>query len=185
MKTSIKGINLIKEFEGLRLCAYKATPSEKYYTIGYGHYSADVTPNMTITKAEAESMLTRDLAWAERAVGDIGLYLTQNEFDALVSFTFNLGTGNLKKLTKGRNKTEIADAMLLYNKAGGKELAGLTRRRKAERSLFLESSDIHIYAIMDMQELLNKRAATPLVVDGIIGNKTKAEILRQWGVVVA
>lgn len=138
MKTSSDGIEIIKQFEGLRLKAYKALPSERYYTIGYGHYGKDVKANMVITERQATEYLKQDLATAEAAVNGLNRYLDQNQFDALVSFTYNCGAGNLKKLcSPNRDLKTIADKMLLYNKAGGKVLDGLTRRRKAERALFL------------------------------------------------
>lgn len=137
MKTSQNGINLIKQFEGCRLTAYKPVPTEKYYTIGYGHYGADVAPGMKITQAQADAYLASDLAKYENAVNALGLNLNQNQFDVLVSFAYNCGVGNLKKLVAGRTLPQIADAMLLYNKGGGKVLTGLIRRREAERTLFL------------------------------------------------
>ena len=137
MKTSDKGIELIKQFEGCRLTAYKPVASEKYYTIGYGHYGSDVTPGMTISQADANEFLRRDLGKFELYVTKTGLQLNQNQFDALVSFTYNCGPGNLKKLVNGRTIPQIADALLKYNKAGGKVMKGLTRRREAERALFL------------------------------------------------
>lgn len=96
LKTSQTGIELIKSFEGLRLTAYKAVPTEKYYTIGYGHYGPDVAADAVITTGEAETYLIGDLATAELCVNMCGLELNQNEFDALVSFTFNCGGANLK-----------------------------------------------------------------------------------------
>ena len=137
MRTSQNGIKLIKQFEGCRLQSYKAVPTEQYYTIGYGHYGADVSQNMTITQATADSLLVSDLARFEQQVIDTGLTLNQNQFDALVSFAYNCGGKNLLQLIKNRTPEQIADAMLLYNKAGGKILEGLNRRRKAERELFL------------------------------------------------
>lgn len=138
MLTSNRGINMIKQFEGLRLEAYKATKSELYYTIGYGHYGSDVSPYSKITKERAEAYLHADIVKFESAVNRLGLNLNQNQFDALVSFSYNCGIGNLRKLVSGRTISQIADAFLLYNKAGEKVLAGLTKRRKAERALFLE-----------------------------------------------
>lgn len=138
MTTSKNGIDLIKQFEGCRLKAYKALPSEQYYTIGYGHYGADVTAGMTISQADADEFLKRDLVKFEKYVEKTGLKLDQNQFDALVSFTYNCGPGNLLKLVAGRTILQIGDAILKYNKAGGKVLKGLTRRREAERALFLE-----------------------------------------------
>lgn len=139
MKISINGINFIKSFEGFRATSYRAVPSEKYLTIGYGHYGIDVLENMIITKEQAEKLLVTDLHKFENYVNtDCGyLDLNQNQYDSLVSFTYNCGRANLKKLIKNRNKEEIAEALLLYNKAGGKVLEGLKRRRKAERDLFL------------------------------------------------
>ena len=140
MITSQKGVDFIKGFEGLRLNAYKALPSEEYYTIGYGHYGPDVLASMTITITEAEQILKDDLKKYETYVTKTGKATTQGEFDSLVSFCYNCGKGNLDKLVKGRSGAQIADAMLMYNKAGGKELPGLTRRRKAEREMFLSNS---------------------------------------------
>lgn len=142
MKTSQTGINLIKQFEGLRLQAYKPVSTEKFYTIGYGHYGSDVTKGMKINEAQAEEYLKKDLAKFEKSVTDLNQKWTQNEFDALVSFTYNCGAGCLKRLVAGRDKLQIADALLLYNKAGGKVLSGLVRRRKAERRLFLENNEV-------------------------------------------
>lgn len=138
MKTSKNGIDFIKKFESCRLTAYKAVKTEKYYTIGYGHNGADVRKDMRITHAQAEAYLKSDLQKSEKAVNDLGFTLTQNQFDSLVSFTYNCGAGNLQKLVKDRNLREIADAMLLYNKCNGEPLKGLTRRRKEERTLFLK-----------------------------------------------
>lgn len=140
MTTSNNGINFIKKFEGLQLAAYKAVPSEKYYTIGYGHYGPDVSPTSIITEKQAETLLKNDLIEAEEAVNKYAsLYnLNQNQFDALVSFTFNCGVGNLNKLVdKGNRSIDVIKIKLLsYNKSGGKELKGLTRRRKEELDLF-------------------------------------------------
>lgn len=138
MVTSKNGRDLIKKYEGLRTKAYRCAAG--VLTIGYGH-TKGVKEGMQITKAQAEAFLTQDLAVAEQAVN---LYvkrydLNQNEYDALVSFTFNCGAGNLHKLlNKGlRTKKQIADKMLSYNKAGGKVLSGLVKRRNDERALFL------------------------------------------------
>lgn len=130
------GVKFVAKHEGCRLKAYKAIPSEKYYTIGYGHYGPDVTPDMTITKEQAEEMLAKDLARFEKYVRDTGLELNQNQFDALVSFTYNCGQGSLKMLIKNRTLEEIGEAMLLYTHAGKKELPGLVKRRKEEHDLF-------------------------------------------------
>lgn len=140
MKTSQEGINLIKQFEGCRLQAYKPVAAEPCYTIGYGHYGSDVAPNAVITQAQAEAYLVADLAKYEKAVNNTGLNLNQSQFDALVSFAYNCGAGNLKKLVRNRTLPQIADAMLAYNKGSGKVLQGLVRRRQAERTLFLKGT---------------------------------------------
>ena len=141
MKTSNEGINLIKSFEGCRLQAYKPVAAEPCYTIGYGHYGSDVLPGMVISQTQAEAYLAQDLAKYEKSVNALDIPLNQNQFDALVSFAYNCGTGNLKKLTRGRTHQQIADAMLAYNKGSGKVLPGLIKRRQAERTLFLSGTD--------------------------------------------
>lgn len=137
---SINGLNLIKSFEDCRLKAYKALSTEKFYTIGYGHYGADVLPNLRITQYQAELLLLKDLARFCAAVNkyDYKYRWTQNEFDALVSFAYNIG--NIDQLTaKGtRTKTQIADKIPAYCKSGKKAIPGLVRRRTAERALFLK-----------------------------------------------
>ena len=147
MKISEKGLNLIISFEGFCPKATKAVKTEKYYTIGYGHYGKDVNENQTITKEEALSLLKKDMKRFETKVMKYNncYNFTQNEFDALVSFAYNVG--NIDQLTaKGtRTKKEIADAMLLYIKSGGKVLNGLRKRRNKERELFLKCSTSNFY----------------------------------------
>ena len=132
------GLDLIKQYEGCRLAAYRCAAG--VWTIGYGH-TAGVHSGMTITQAQADAYLQQDIAKFEGYVNNpayvpITEQLNQNQFDALVSFAFNLGAGNLRKLCKGRTAAQIALTMPSYNKAAGKVLAGLTRRRKAEQALF-------------------------------------------------
>ena len=136
MDISKAGLELIKRYEGLRLTAYKPVPTEKYWTIGYGHYGPDVTQGMTITQAQADAFLKQDCASAVRSVNALNLPLNQNQFDALVSFTYNCGAGNLKTLCKNRTIEEIGEKIILYDKAGGKVLKGLVRRRKEEQELY-------------------------------------------------
>ena len=140
MKINQKGLSLIKQCEGLRTHAYKALKSEKYYTIGYGHYGI-TDPNMTISEAEAEELLMKDLIRFEEIVttaNDKYHYnFNENEFSALVSFAYNIG-GVIQLTQNGkRTKAEIADAMLMYNKSGQWVIEGLKKRRKLERELFL------------------------------------------------
>lgn len=141
MKISKSGIDFIISFEGFCAKAYKCVNTEKYYTIGYGHYGSDVKKDDVITKDEARILLGKDLASFEKKVNKYNdIYdFNQNEFDALVSFSYNVG--NIDKLTaKGtRSREKIAECMLLYNKSCGKVLNGLVKRREAESKLFLSS----------------------------------------------
>lgn len=141
MRISQKGLNLIKEFEGLELRAYK--DSVGVVTIGYGSTGPHVSMGMTITADQAEALLKNDVSRFEKGVMDlVTVPITQNQFDALVSFSFNLGLGNLKASTLLRKLNSLdyvgaANEFPRWNKAGGKALAGLTRRREAEKKLFL------------------------------------------------
>lgn len=136
MRTSQNGINLIKQFEGCRLAAYKCAAGVP--TIGYGH-TAGVKMGQTITQVQAESYLKDDLMKYEEKVKKYNdkYRFNQNEFDALVSFAYNVGS--IDQLTAGgtRSRKVIAEKMLSYCKAAGKTNAGLLRRRQKERELFL------------------------------------------------
>jgi len=141
MKTSKKGIELIKKYEGLKLKAYKC--SAGVWTIGYGH-TKNVKQGDVITEGQAEILLIYDLFDFENCIKkNVTIPLTQNQFDALVSLCFNIGCGNflkstlLKKLNEGKI-AEAAKEFLKWNKADGKELAGLTKRRQEEMELFLK-----------------------------------------------
>lgn len=137
MNTGYKGISLIKSFEKLELKAYKCPAG--VWTIGYGH-TKGVKKGDVCTEAQVEQWLKEDLADAETAMA--GLKLNQNQFDALVSFTFNLGIGNFKKSTLYKkvkvnpNDPSITDEFAKWKFANGKELAGLVRRRAAEAELY-------------------------------------------------
>lgn len=137
MNISNKGKEFIKSFEGLRLKAYKCIESEKYYTIGYGHYGKDVTKDMTITKVQADQLFDNDIKKYVDGVNKakLGFLPNQNQFDALVSFAFNLGVGILEDF-KGMTSKEVSEEMLLYVNSGGILLEGLVRRRKEEVKLF-------------------------------------------------
>lgn len=134
------GLRLLKSFEGLRLRAYQ--DSVGVWTIGYGTTSG-VRPGQVITEAQAEALLKRDLDRFEAAVEDlVTVPLNDDQFSALVSFTYNVGEGalassTLLRLLNRRDYQGAADQFLRWNRAGGAELAGLTRRRRAERALFL------------------------------------------------
>lgn len=137
MKISENGLSLIKRYEGCRLTAYRCPAG--VLTIGYGHTSG-VTEGMVITQRQADDYLQVDVAWAEEAVNKY--YDTykwnQNQFDALVSFTFNCGAGNLKTLLRDGCRTiaEISEKIPAYNQANGEVLPGLVRRRAEERVIF-------------------------------------------------
>lgn len=137
-KISQAGLDLIKQFEGCRLVAYQC--SAGVWTIGYGH-TVGVHRGMKITQAQAEAYLKQDVAKFEKYVNNASYVpftarLNQNQFNALVSFAFNLGQGNLMKLCKGRIINQVPAAMPQYCKANGKTLPGLQRRRKAEATLY-------------------------------------------------
>ncbi|HDX9359000.1 TPA: lysozyme [Escherichia coli] len=145
MQTSDKGIALIKQFEGCKLTAYQ--DSVGVWTIGYGWtQTVDGKPihaGMTIKQETAERLLKTGLVSYESDVSRlVKVGLAQGQFDALVSFTYNLGARSLststllRKLNAG-DYAGAADEFLRWNKAGGKVLNGLTRRREAERALFL------------------------------------------------
>lgn len=137
MKYSDRCVSMVKKFEGCVLTAYRC--SAGVYTIGYGH-TAGVHKGNVITQEKANEFLISDLDNAFNKVKKyIGKYnWGQNQIDALTSFAFNIGS--IDGLTKNgtRTNSEIADAMLLYNKAGGKTLAGLYTRRQEERDLFVK-----------------------------------------------
>lgn len=143
-KTSQAGKNLIKEFEGFRAKAYLCPAG--VWTVGYGTTRINgnkVTGDTQLTTEEADIFLEQDLKVFEDAVNkNVDVELTQNQFDALVAFVYNVGIGNFQKSTllKILNRGEYESAseqFLRWDKAGGKKLAGLTRRRKAEQKLFL------------------------------------------------
>lgn len=137
LRISDAGLDIIKKCEGCQLTAYR--DSVGIWTIGYGH-TLGVREGQTITLVQAEKYLRADCANAETAVNSYdSIYeWNQNQFDALVSFTFNCGAGNLRTLLKSGNRTiaEISMKIKEYDKAGGKALKGLTMRRTIEKELF-------------------------------------------------
>ena len=197
MHISEKGIELLKQFEGCRLTAYKCLPSEQYYTIGFGHYGADVKIGMRITMEEAVALLKKDLERFEYQVDcyDIIYHWNANEYDALVSFAYNIGS--IHQLTNygKRDRKTIADKMLLYVNSGGSKIAGLVKRREAERKLFLTPVNIkekpavtiakpvlrkgmkNSKQVRILQDNLNKAIGASLVVDGSYGALTKQAVI--------
>jgi len=144
-KINEKGLALIKQWEGLRLNAYQ--DSAGVWTISYGHTSAAGKPyvheGLKITEGEAQAILARDLGQYERAVEEaVKVPLTDNQFAALVSFTYNVGAGALKRSTllKKLNKGDydgVPAELMKWTRAGNKKLKGLENRRAAEAGLWV------------------------------------------------
>ena len=130
-----KGLNLIKKFEGCRLKAYRCPAG--VLTIGYGH-TKGVKSGQVITQAQAEELLRQDIVNFCKKVDkyDKIYHFNENEYNALLSFVFNIG--NLNQLTANgtRSKKVIGEKMKLYTKAGGKTFNGLVRRRNEEYELY-------------------------------------------------
>lgn len=140
MKTGTKGLELIKDFEGLELNAYKCAAG--VWTIGYGH-TKDVQEGMVISALKANEMLQNELVEYEGYVNVlVTVPLNQNQFDALVSWVYNLGSTNfqsstlLKVINAGGEMLGVPAQIMRWNKANGRVLEGLTRRRQAEADLF-------------------------------------------------
>lgn len=140
-----KGIELLKEFEGLRLKAYKPVATEKYFTIGYGHYGPDVTEGMEITKEEAEDLLRLDITTFENQVVKqlIPVTLPPEAIDALVCLAYNIGGGNFSRSTLLKtikaDKNNFPEIEKQWNKwvySGKTILKGLQKRRKKEFALY-------------------------------------------------
>jgi len=152
LRTTSRGVNLIKEFEGFRPTPYK---DGEFLAIGYGTtQKSDVPASLfngtPITEAQATALLKQHLANSvEPAIATlVQVPITSNEHDALASFIYNIGQGNfanstlLRELNNG-NRGKAADAFLLWNKASGKVVEGLNRRRAAERGLFLGNNGVY------------------------------------------
>lgn len=140
--TSTKGIQEIKESEGLKLVGYPdPATGGKPFTAGHGHTGPDVSLGVKYNQAQADAWLAQDLAKFEAGVNKLAPVTTQGQFDALVSFAYNLGLGNLQSSTllKKHNAGDYAGAALEFsrwNKAAGKVMAGLTARRAREAELY-------------------------------------------------
>lgn len=198
------GINLIKKFEGCRLSAYKDAVG--VITIGYGWTKAidgkALTMGTTITQAKADALLKEGLKSYEQKVlkYDSLYHWNQNQFDALVSFAYNIGSIDQLTASGTRSIAEIAEKITAYQKAGGKILPGLVKRREAEKQLFLTpvsspapstplpppscAPDVQINNpeadINSIQTWLNTCYNTGLVPDGIFGSKTRAALLKAF-----
>ena len=138
---SKKGIELIKKYEGLRLTAYKCPAG--VWTIGYGH-TKGVKEGQKITNSQAEELLKEDLRVFENGVNKWNLQINQYQFDALVSFAFNLGLANLgkstllKKVQANPQDKTIKDEFLKWVNAGGSKIEGLVRRRNEEAEMYFK-----------------------------------------------
>jgi lysozyme len=137
------GLSLTEQFEGCNLNAYQDQVG--VWTIGYGHTGADVTPGLTITQDQAQDLLAQDVGKAAACVNNtVTVELSQDEYDALVDFVFNLGVGAFtgSTLLRDLNAGDISDAATQFDAwdhAGGNVVAGLLRRREAETALFSTS----------------------------------------------
>ncbi len=206
LKTGQAGLNLIKQFEGCRLTAYKCPAG--VWTIGYGH-TLGVKEGQRITQEEADRLLVSDVEKYEKKVNKYHDRYTwrQNEFDALVSFAFNVGSIDRLSANGTRSRAVIAEKLMAYNKAAGKVLAGLTKRRQAEQDLFLRKSNARptvkrgsrgedviylqkqlavlgysvgnvdgIFGVKTLEAVKAFQAGNGLVADGIVGSKTWGKI---------
>jgi len=141
MRINEKGLKLLKQFEGCKLKTYKCVAG--ILTIGYGHTGKDVREGQTITQEEADKLLEGDLKRFEEGVADlVKVPVNSNQFSALVVFAYNIGLNALSgsTLLKRLNAGDIRGAseqFIRWNRAGGKEIQGLTNRRLAEKDLFL------------------------------------------------
>lgn len=178
MKISKQGIALIQFFESCKLTAYKALSTEEHYTIGWGHYGADVKAGQTISQEEADALFLNDV---QKYVDYTNTYVksfspNQNQFDALVSFCYNCGPGSLKKLVSNRTAEEVAEHITEYNKSSGKVLNGLVSRREAEKELFCKGSEAKSMAIKIGSARIDENGK---ISGGTAGDQTGKEVCTQ------
>lgn len=172
-KINDAGLALVKEFEGLRLNAYQDIVG--MWTIGYGH-TKGVRRGQSVTSQEAEELLRGDLAEAEAGVENVvKVELSDNQFSALVSFAYNLGIGTLRRSTLLKqlnlgNYAIAAAQILRFDHAGGKKVAGLTRRRQAERALFLAFDELPAVVEVSKKE-------KPEVIPPVVETKTETSFI--------
>ena len=155
--TSQKMVDVIKTWEGLSLRACKAVSTEKYWTIGYGHYGSDVSANQTITEAQAEALLKSDLKVFESAVNAaVKVNITQAQFDACVSLAYNIGTGAFANsdIVAFINAGKIGHACVdfpSWRLSGGQILVGLQRRRQSEMEFFGTGANFTLTSTMNIR----------------------------------
>lgn len=187
MNISETGIQLIKNFEGCVLKAYKCPAG--VWTIGYGHTSG-VKEGQTITLKQAEDYLLQDIRAYEITVNNlVNVPLNQNQFDALVSFCYNLGPNNLKNSTliKLLNKKDYLGAAEQFDRwiyAGGKKLPGLVKRRAAEKELFLKITESEFYIVIANALNVRKKPGTNNKIMNVLRKNDVVRIsnvLDNWG----
>lgn len=146
MQPSEHCYELIKQFEGLQLRAYKPLPSEKYFTIGYGHYSPNIKKGQVITLQQAEDFLHEDVGRIACLLDMDSTNLEQHQFDALLSLIYNIGwfsyrysmtRETVKNMHQKSSPLKVARRILLWVRADGKILLGLEKRRVMEANHFL------------------------------------------------
>lgn len=170
---------IVKKLMGFEGCVLHAYPDGKYYSIGYGHNGPDVKPDMTVTKEQAEELFKWDLKKFENGVNSTGVW-SQNEFDALLDFSYNCGLGSLQNIVKLDTREQIADKMLEYCKdSHGVTLPGLVARRQFDHDLFLRDS---AHTAIVTADCLNIRKS-PGTSSEIVGHYKQGEevtILETW-----
>lgn len=193
MNISEYGKNLIKSFESCKLVAYKATPTEPYYTIGWGHYGSDVKKGQTITQSTADALFDEDIKKFEKLVQKYpNAYSNQNQFDALVCFCYNIGSINQLTANGTRTQAQISAKIPAYNKQNGKVLNGLVKRRAAEKALYdktvsaaVAAPTVTTVSAPSKKDLIRLGQAHSYNVtgvkidcDGIVGDETRKQKVR-------
>jgi GH24 family phage-related lysozyme (muramidase) len=201
MEMGSKGLELLKSFESCSLKAYKGT-GESNYTIGWGHCNASIKSTDKITQAQADAYLVEDLKYFENLVTTNAskFSLNQNQFDALVDYTYNRGIKGLKELiSNSKSISDISKNILIYWGSNTAVKTGLMKRRNAEKTLFdtavsksTSSSTTNPYKVPSstatfkvgtvnssyikwIQFELNRHGAS-LTIDGEYGSKTAAQV---------
>jgi GH24 family phage-related lysozyme (muramidase) len=196
MNISEYGKKLIKSFESCKLVAYKATPTEQYYTIGWGHYGSDVKKGQTITQSTADALFNEDIKKFEKLVQKYpNAYYNQNQYDALVCFCYNIGSINQLTANGTRTQAQISAKIPAYNKQNGKVLNGLVKRRAAEKALYDKAVSVVVATptttatattaapskkdlIMLGQAHSYNVTGVKIACDGIVGNDTRRQKVR-------
>ena len=194
MKISENGKKLIKGFESCFLEAYKATAREPYYTIGWGHYGSDVKKGQTITQSQADAMFEKDIKKYEALVQKYpNAYSNQNQYDALVSFCYNIGSIDQLTANGTRTQAQISAKIPAYCTQGGVTMKGLVKRRAAEKALYDKACTVTATtattttttAVPSKKDLIKLGQAHSYNVtgvkidcDGIVGDETRKQKVR-------